>query len=73
MGNRDRANKNEIEIFVLSVTSNDLSHDILLSADARIRVRTCKSHCANSKPAAYGFGVARPGALARLTFTTLSG
>jgi hypothetical protein len=27
---RDRANKNEIEIFVFSVTSNDFPHDMLL-------------------------------------------
>jgi hypothetical protein len=30
MGDRDRANKNEIEIFVFSVTSNDFPHDMLL-------------------------------------------
>ena len=30
MRDRDRANKNEIEIFVFSVTSNDFSHDMLL-------------------------------------------
>src|SRR6516164_6439774 len=30
MRDRDRANKNEIEIFVFSVTSNDFPHDMLL-------------------------------------------
>jgi hypothetical protein len=30
MRDRDRANKNEIEIFVFSVTSNDFPHDKLL-------------------------------------------
>ena len=30
MSDRDRANKNEIEIFVFSVTSNDFPHDMLL-------------------------------------------
>ena len=30
MRDRDRANKNEIEIFVFSVTSNDVPHDMLL-------------------------------------------
>jgi len=30
MRDRDRADKNEIEIFVLSVTSNDFPHDMLL-------------------------------------------
>jgi hypothetical protein len=30
MRDRDRANKNEIEIFVFSVTSNDFPHDVLL-------------------------------------------
>ena len=29
MSDRDRANKNEIEIFVFSVASNDFSHDML--------------------------------------------
>ena len=29
MRDRDRANKNEIEIFVFSVTSNDFPHDML--------------------------------------------
>ena len=30
MRDRDRANKNEIEIFVFSVTSNDFPHHMLL-------------------------------------------
>jgi hypothetical protein len=30
MRERDRANKNEIEIFIFSVTSNDFPHDMLL-------------------------------------------
>ena len=30
MRDRDRVNKNEIEIFVFSVTSNDFPHDMLL-------------------------------------------
>jgi hypothetical protein len=30
MRDRDRANKNDIEIFVFSVTSNDFPHDMLL-------------------------------------------
>jgi hypothetical protein len=30
MRDRDRANKNEIEIFVFSVTSNYIPHDMLL-------------------------------------------
>jgi hypothetical protein len=30
MRDRDRANKNEIEIFVLGVTSNYIPHDMLL-------------------------------------------
>ena len=30
MRDRDRANKNEIEISVFSVTSNDFPHDMLL-------------------------------------------
>ena len=30
MRDRDRANKNKIEIFVFSVTSNDFPHDMLL-------------------------------------------
>ena len=30
MRDRDRANKNEIEIFVFSVTSDDFPHDMLL-------------------------------------------
>jgi hypothetical protein len=30
MRDRDRANKNEIEIFAFSVTSNDFPHDMLL-------------------------------------------
>ena len=30
MRDGDRANKNEIEIFVFSVTSNDFPHDMLL-------------------------------------------
>ena len=30
MRDKDRANKNEIEIFVFSVTSNDFPHDVLL-------------------------------------------
>jgi hypothetical protein len=30
MRDRNRANKNEIEIFVFSVTSNDFPHDMLL-------------------------------------------
>ena len=30
MRDRDRANKNVIEIFVFSVTSNDFPHDVLL-------------------------------------------
>jgi hypothetical protein len=30
MRNKDRANKNEIEIFVFSVTSNDFPHDMFL-------------------------------------------
>ena len=35
MRDRDRANKNEIEIFVFSVTSNDFPHDMLTLATAR--------------------------------------
>jgi len=31
MGDRDRANENEIEIFVFSVTSNDFPHDMTLT------------------------------------------
>jgi hypothetical protein len=34
MRDRDRANKNEIEIFVFSVTSNDFPHDMLLNPKA---------------------------------------
>ena len=30
MRDKDRANRNEIEIFVFSVTSNDFPHDMLL-------------------------------------------
>jgi hypothetical protein len=30
MRDRDRANKNEMEIFVFSVTSNDFPHEMLL-------------------------------------------
>jgi hypothetical protein len=30
MRDRDRANKNKIEIFVFSVSSNDFPHDMLL-------------------------------------------
>ena len=41
MRDRDRADKNEIEIFVLSVTSNDFPHDmLLLSAAIRIGGRS---------------------------------
>ncbi|HYQ06210.1 MAG TPA: hypothetical protein VER26_04425, partial [Xanthobacteraceae bacterium] len=32
MSDRDRANKNEIQIFVFSVTSNDFPHDMLTLA-----------------------------------------
>ena len=32
MSDRDRANKNEIEIFVFTVTSNDFPHDMLTLA-----------------------------------------
>ena len=48
MRDRDRANKNEIEIFVFSVTSNDFPHDVLLlifslkiGAAIRNRGRSC--------------------------------
>jgi hypothetical protein len=33
----DRANENEIEIFVFSVTSNDFPHDMLLSPSLKVR------------------------------------
>ena len=36
MRDRDRANKNEIEIFVFGVTSNDFPHHMLLSLFHRI-------------------------------------
>jgi hypothetical protein len=36
MRDRDRANKNEIEIFAFSVTSNDFPHDMLLLTFHRI-------------------------------------
>ena len=35
MRDRDRANKNEIEIFVFTVTSNTFAHDMLTLATAR--------------------------------------
>jgi hypothetical protein len=37
-GNRDRANKNEIAIIVLGVTTKDLSHDMLPPELSRVYV-----------------------------------
>jgi len=64
MRDRDGANKNEIEIFVFSVTSNDFPHDVLLLTFSRAHffiesrlktmVPTLPSSKSGSKPNAIG-------------------
>ena len=68
MRDRDRANKNKIEIFVFSVSSNDFPHDMLLHI-ARLVPFVCrppKASLDESRPnceMTVGLGVPVPGTI----------